>query len=408
VKAGGVSSVVDLDEAAAWLAPHFEAAVMRQRSSDVALAVWQSGGIDSSLVNAACQPPRPRALTVSSGNTSFDESGAASIICTHLESTLETIPLEASRGDAATTFADLVWHVDGELADSSALAVKMLAAVTKRHATVALSGDGADELFGGYATYGATRLAHRYGGFMPNDLARKLARWSLAASASGASRYSKLDWAGRFFLGMTRRHLAHGEWRRYAMPWDLEGLLGSDVELSVSPFDGYRRAIESARVEDCEGDPASWGQASDLDYYLPGDMLMKVDRMSMAHGVEARVPFLDLEFVARVQEVAAHLRLPVGGQTKPLLRRMLASYGLPTDIVLRKKTGFNVPLASEIRTTYRGVLTELLVDGSYVEPYLDAAYTRRLCAEHLQGSANHGHLLWTLMTFAQWRKHLGQ
>ncbi|MHA6298275.1 asparagine synthase (glutamine-hydrolyzing) [Devosia sp. CAU 1758] len=406
LKAGTPGQQVTIDDAAAWLRPHFEAAVLRQRSSDVPLAVWQSGGVDSSLVNAACGAPRPRALTVGSSNASFDESGPARVISDLLGSSLDVIQLDtdADEAPASDVFADLVWHMDGELADSSALAVKRLSAATKRHATVVLSGDGADELFGGYATYAATRLASRVGHIVPGGPARAAARLLLAQSASGASRYPKLEWVARFLQGLPQGHLAHSEWRRYAMPWDMEGLLGST---GGDPLLDYRMAIADARGLDKAGDPASWGQAADLSYYLPGDMLMKVDRMSMAHGVEARVPFLDLEFVGQLQGMASALRLPSHGETKPLLRRMLASYGLPPEIVKRKKTGFNVPLASELRGRYRTALTDLLIEGSYVEPYLSADYTRNLAREHLVGSGNHAYLLWTLMTFAQWRKHLG-
>jgi asparagine synthase (glutamine-hydrolysing) len=371
----------------------------------VPLALWQSGGVDSALINAASGSPRPKALTVGSRSADFDESREAIAICQHLGTPLEVIELEADTEPADAVFSDLVWHMDGELADSSALAVKKLSAATRRHATVVLSGDGADELFGGYATYEATRLASRMGRAVPAGLSHGVGRLLLGRTGSAASRYPALEFAGRFLQGLSQGHLAHAEWRRYAMPWDLEGLMGSAQPDALS---GYRAAIAAARVDEPSGDPASWGQASDIAYYLPGDMLMKVDRMSMAHGLEARVPFLDLEFAARTNEVAAELRLPQKRQTKPLLRRMLARYGLPEAITERRKTGFNVPLAKELRTTYRGVLTRLLIDGDYVEPYLRADPVRLLARQHLAGTANHAYLLWTLMTFAQWRMHLGR
>ncbi|UXN74094.1 asparagine synthase (glutamine-hydrolyzing) [Devosia sp. A8/3-2] len=396
---------INLDDAAEWLLPHFEAAVTRQRASDVPLALWQSGGVDSALINAASGSPRPRALTVGNSHADFNESNEASAICEQLGTPMEVIHLEDSSEAAGTVFSDLVWHMDGELADSSALAVKKLSAATKRHATVVLSGDGADELFGGYATYQATRLAGRFGRAIPAQLSQPISRWLLGRTGSAVSRYPTLEFAGRFIRGLSQGHLAHAEWRRYAMPRDLERLTGSTNSEALR---GYRAAIDAARIGDPAGGPAARGRASDIGYYLPGDMLMKVDRMSMAHGLEARVPFLDLEFVTRVAEVAAQTRLPHRGQTKPLLRRMLAKYGLPATITQRKKTGFNVPLAAELRSTYRGVLTQLLIDGDYVEPHLRVDHVRLLARQHLAGTANHAYLLWTLMTFAQWRMHLGR
>lgn len=405
VAEAGRGRPIDLDAAAEWLLPHFEAAVTRQRTSDVPLALWQSGGVDSALINAASGSPRPTALTVGSSRADFDESSEASAICRHLGTPQEVIHLESDTGPADTAFSDLVWHMDGELADSSALAVKKLSAATRRHATVVLSGDGADELFGGYSTYGATRLASRFGKSVPTPLSQAMGRFLLDRTGSATSRYPALEFAGRFIQGLSQGHLAHAEWRRYAMPWDLESLTGSAQPEALG---GYRAAIDAARMGSPSRDPASWGQASDIAYYLPGDMLMKVDRMSMAHGLEARVPFLDLEFTARTSEVAAQLRLPQRRQTKPLLRRMLSRYGLPSAITQRKKTGFNVPLAAELRTTYRPVLKRLLIDGDYVEPHLRADPVRLLARQHLAGTANHAYLLWTLMTFAQWRMHLGR
>ena len=398
-----------LDSAAAWLKPKFEDAVSRQRAADVPLAVWQSGGIDSSLVNAACRPPRPRPLTVSSQHEDFDELPDAQRVAQTLGQEIEAVSLRDGEQSADKTFADLVWHMDGELADSSALAVKHLSAATKPYATVVLSGDGADEYFGGYATYAATELAARFGAFAPQRLTQTLAQWCLSQAASGNQRYPKIEWAGRFFQGLPQAELAHAEWRRYAMPWQLRELwVDAELAAVADPLADYRQAIADARSEAPGAKPAQWGQTSDIAYYLPGDMLMKVDRMSMAHGLEVRVPFLDLEFLAAADELSPTLRLPAGRETKPLLRRMLERYGFPASITQRKKTGFNVALAKELRTTFKPVLTTLLLDGDFVEPMLRADRVCRLCRDHLDGTANHAYLLWTLMTFAQWRKHLGQ
>ncbi|MCD1266820.1 asparagine synthase (glutamine-hydrolyzing) [Shinella sumterensis] len=388
------------------LKAQFEAAVMRQRVSDVPLAVWQSGGIDSSLVNAACSTPRPRSLIFASDVGDFDESSDASLVATHLKSEAVVASFHDDE-EPAETFSSVVWHMDGELADSSALAVKKLSAATKPHATVVLSGDGADELFGGYATYGATRLASRLAAFTPQAPSQWMARQLLAKNNTASMRYPAMELAGRFLQGLPLGPHAHAEWRRYGMPWDLRDIASSEMRDVID--DGaraYYAAIDTGRGRSSSADPASWGQDADLSYYLPGDMLMKVDRMSMAHGLEVRVPFLDIEFIKYTSHIAGSLRLPNGKRTKPVLRDLAVSYALPAAITERQKTGFNVPLAHRLRTDYRSVITDLLVREDYVSPYLNPNAVRRLVSEHLSGKTNRAYLLWTLMTFAQWRRHL--
>lgn len=390
----------------ASLRHEFEAAVTRQRVSDVPLAVWQSGGIDSTLVNAACSVPRPRSLIFASDVEDFDESDEGQLIAKHLGSDFNLATFESNEGPA-DTFASVVWHLDGELADSSALAVKNLSAATRRFATVVLSGDGADELFGGYSTYRATRIASRVGAYVPKAISHAISRRLLDRNGSAQARYPALEFAGRFLQGIPFGHHAHAEWRRYGMPWILNEIASSELRDALNASaDPYHAAIDEAQTLYPDVEPTSWGQAADLSYYLPGDMLMKVDRMSMAHGLEVRVPFLDLKFIDYVSGLDPSLRLPSGKTTKALLREMASSYGLPASITKRKKTGFNVPLAHRLRTDYRSVMTSLLMDEDYVSPYLKPDAVRRLVAEHLGGETNHAYILWTLMTFAQWRLHL--
>jgi asparagine synthase (glutamine-hydrolysing) len=390
----------------ASLRSEFEAAVTRQRVSDVPLAVWQSGGIDSTLVNAACSVPRPRSVIFASDVKDFDESEEGQLIAKHLGSDVNLATFK-SEEQPEDTFASVVWHLDGELADSSALAVKRLSAATRPFATVVLSGDGADELFGGYSTYGATRLASRFGTYVPKSISHRMSRILLDRNGASQARYPAFEFAGRFLQGMPFGHHAHAEWRRYGMPWVLDEIASSEVKDALnSGADPYHAAINNAQARYPDVDPTSWGQAADLSYYLPGDMLMKVDRMSMAHGLEVRVPFLDLQFIDYVSALDPDLRLPIGGVTKRLLREMASSFGLPSSITQRKKTGFNVPLAHRLRTDYRSVMKSLLLDEDYVSPYLRPDAVRRLVADHLDEKTNHAYILWTLMTFAQWRLHL--
>ena len=382
----------------------FEAALDRQRVSDRPLAVWQSGGIDSTLISAACRSPRPELISVRFREADFDESAAAASVASHLGATLRLIDVEDPQ-DPAAEFASIVHHLDGEIADSSALAVGRLAAATRPHATVVLSGDGADETFGGYPTYAASALAARVGAVVPTALAHPLARLAFRAAGGATDRYPVFDRVGRLLQGLPRGRTAHAEWRRYAMPWTLRSLLGSALRplAEWDPLSDYRAGGDGAGPSAAER-----ALAADFSYYLPSDLLVKTDRMSMMHSVEVRTPFLDLEFLEAVRRIPAARRLPARGRTKPLLRDLAAeAYGIDAALSRRPKTGFNVPVASLLRGRFREVMQTLLMREDHVSPYLDAGATRRLVGDHLSGRGNHGYVLWTLMTFAEWRRSTG-
>lgn len=395
-------------ESARFLRPLFEHAVRNQSVSDAPLAVWQSGGVDSSLISAATSTPKLPSFVFSTKADGYDEVADAKLAADHVASPLTIISTAEPRVTPEELFSKIVWHLDGEIADSSALAVYQLAEATIPHARVVLSGDGADEVFGGYATYNATRISAALGSYFPGIATQNMSKLLFWLSASSRQRYPKLDWAGRFFQGLQEGVNGHAHWRRYAMPWQISKLFRQEqLDEIGNGLQDYYSAISSAKETFAGADPALLGQYADIEHYLPGDMLIKVDRMSMAHGLEVRVPFLDGELLAQIAKTPVDHRLPANSTTKPILRELMREYGFNERLVSRRKTGFNIPLSQMIRENYRALLVDLLCKRDLLEPYLNQEYVIQLCDEHLQKKANHAYLLWSIMTFAEWRSLLG-
>ena len=233
-------------------------------------------------------------------------------------------------------------HFDGQVADESAGPLLLLTAELRRNATVALSGDGADEFFGGYPTYRATRLAQRFGGAIPVAVARSLGKMMYAASAANKTRLPATALLSRFLLGLAAGgSFAHAEWRRYIPEFLLPRLYGSALKqlANVSPMSGYRAAIENA-----EG-PTLLDRCliADQTWHLPAGLLMKTDAMSMANGVEIRVPFLDRRVMELSGACSLDLIVQPNGPTKPLLRKALR------ERARRRRSGTRRSAASTIR-----------------------------------------------------------
>jgi len=271
---------------------------------------------------------------------------------------------------------------------------------------VALSGDGADEFFGGYSTYRASRLAERFGSMIPEGVARTVGRWSYASSGANETRLPATALLSRFLLGVASGGpYAHAEWRRYVPEFLVPRLYGPALRhlAAQSPMAGYRAAIEQADgptlLDRC--------LIADQTYHLPTGLLMKTDAMSMVNGVEIRVPFLDRRIMEFSGRCALDLLVPLRGPSKPLLRNALRHKGASAKITDAPKQGFNNPLAGLLRGPLRQ-LCESVFERSLdiFEPYLQPDVVRQLWRNHANKSANHAYALWPLLTFALWRSQL--
>lgn len=392
--------------------PLWRETVERTLISDVPVGLLLSGGIDSSLIAAGL--PRgaiDTAVTVGFDDRSYDETALAAAVARafnlpHSITGLDGADPGGEAGDVAAQFRKVALAFDGQLADSSGLAFYQACRRGRSFAPVLLTGDGADELFAGYETYAASRYAARFGHAVPAPIAAALAgalRWMGRAGESRLSTWEKL---GRFFAGLAAGgpELAHAQWRRYLFADWITVLYSGDMRriAAANPLAGYEAALRGAG-----GSIFDRCLVADQAFYLPGDMLMKADIMSMAHGLEIRVPFLEpavIDFAAGLPE--AHL-FPGGGPPKRLLRAALARLGGPEEVVTGGKKGFNVPVARLLRGGLCELGERLLVrEADRLAEWFDPAGLRALWTAHQARQGDHGFALWALLTFAVWREEL--
>jgi asparagine synthase (glutamine-hydrolysing) len=395
-----------LEEAVDAFLPLFDRVVSDQLISDVPVGILQSGGIDSSLVAwSVAKRAKVPLLTASFAEESHDESKAAALVAQQTALPHRIVAIHEDP-DPAATLRRVVHHFDGQVADESAGPLLLLTAELRRTATVALSGDGADEFFGGYPTYRATRMAQRFGGAIPAGVARSLGKMTYAAFGANETRLPATALLSRFLLGIAAGGaLAHAEWRRYIPQFLLPRLYGDALRhlADVSPMTGYRAAIERA-----DG-PALLDRCliADQTWHLPAGLLMKTDAMSMANSVEIRVPFLDRRIMELSGACSLDLIVQPGGPTKPLLRSALRHEGASPTIWNAPKRGFNNPLSGLLRGALRP-LSETIFENSpdLFAPYLAPDAVRGLWREHADLKTNHAYALWPLLTFALWRSEL--
>jgi asparagine synthase (glutamine-hydrolysing) len=289
--------------------------------------------------------------------------------------------------DAIDLVERLVWFHDQPFGDSSAIPTFLLSEMTAQHVTVALAGDGGDELFAGYERFIGGVAAQTYER-LPR-LARRAVEGALAvAPAERIAVVPKLQrFAARAGAGMPT---AFRQWISYVPDEDTRALTGSANGWGVADYEAaWERTAGDATLDRL--------LALNLETYLLDDLLVKVDRMSMAHALEVRSPFLDHQLV----EFAAALRpsFKARGLTLKRVLRDAVRPVLPPEILTRGKRGFGVPLDRWFRTDLRSYAEGMLLgDGSRVRSHLDAGALERIVGEHMAGARNNGHTLWTLLT----------
>ena len=361
--------------------------------SDVPVGVLLSGGIDSSALTAlAAQESHEPVRTFSIGfeERSFDELGDARLVAERYGTQHRELVL---RPDAALLLPALAEAFDEPFADSSALPTYLVSQLAAQDVKVALSGEGGDELFGGYYTYVADQLALRAGG------AARLARPLVERLPTSTARASFDYKAKRFVRGAHLPPLErHHAWKEIFSPEARAELTGR--RHAFDPVDLYR-----ARFAETEGaEPLARLQDVDLGIYLVDDLLVKTDRASMAHSLEARVPFLDPAVTNFAAALPAKHRVH-GLRKKVLLRKAVAPL-VPREIVRGKKRGFSIPAAAwlrgELEPFARETLSaETLRRQGYFRPEAVAALLDR----HVAGKEDLSRQLWGLLAFTLWHEH---
>ncbi len=390
----------DASRAAARLRTLMTEAVQRRLIADVPLGAFLSGGLDSSIVvgvmsGLAREPVRTFSIGFA-GDPQFDETSYARLVADHFRTRHTEFIVQPS---AVQLLERLVWHYDGPFADSSAIPTYLLSKLTKEHVTVALTGDGGDELFAGYLRFAATLYSERVPAWIRHGAHRVLS--TLPEWGNHRSRFRQLQkFAAGASLPCADRLI---RWVSVCYE-DLPKLLPSQRALRPRR-PGALDALEPHLARCAHASPLSRLLYLNLKTYLLDDLLVKMDRCSMAHALEARSPFLDRALLEYAFSLPDALKLR-GFTTKALLRQAFAPM-LPKAVLGRRKMGFGVPLrrwfAGELRAF---VHDALLSRGARAGRYVDLAYVRQLYDAHVSGRADHAHRLWTLLTFEVWLRNL--
>jgi len=370
--------------------------VERQLVADVPLGAFLSGGVDSSLIAAAMG--EVSTFSIGFDDPSYNELPWSEKVSRHLGTRHRT---EVIQPDALQLFDRLMHFMDDPIGDFSIFPTYLVSRMAREDVTVVLSGDGGDELFGGYETYVAQEKA-RLWRRIPGFVRRGLIGPALRAIGPGRQKKGWLNKARRFAEGAAYDEgLGHARWRLFAGQALRETLLTPEALRAMpTPPESH---VEQLFEEAGERSELDRGLYVDLKSYLVDNCLVKVDRMSMACSLEARVPFLDHELVELAFCVPDRLKLD-GAQTKPLLKR-IAACQLPPECVYRPKEGFSIPIKHWLFSSM-ATLTEELLDAGRIrrEGIFRVESVERLKSEHRSGRENHSHILWSLIVFQEWRR----
>jgi asparagine synthase (glutamine-hydrolysing) len=377
--------------------------------SDVPLGLFLSGGLDSASILACMREAIPGSIkTFSIGydapeDQSYNEIKAARLLATHFGTDHTEAVL---RPDVASLLPRVVAGMGEPFADSSAIPTYLVSEVARQSVTVALSGIGGDELFGGYPRYLGLRAAARYAAFP-----RAMRAWI----ASHVAPYLRDGSGGRDVRGRIKRFLLDGyrpldeqylRWTTF-QPAGWDGPLFTDGLDGTVALSSALRHVRTLFQEWPAHDPADRAMGVDLQTYLPDDLLRMGDRMSMVHSLELRVPFCDHHLLAFASSLPAAKKLQ-GWKLKGFMRSALQGI-LPESIIIGKKRGFMLPLARWLREDLHEMSLDLLSNETIRQRgYVHPDYVQWLLAEHHGGRRNFADQLYALMVLELWHQHVAQ
>ena len=390
------------DAAAEALRATLSKAVRSQMMADVPIGLFLSGGIDSSAVGILLRDA-PGGSDVTSFSMGFDDGSynelpyarevAALCGTKHIEGMVTP--------DVASLFDRLIVHLDEPFADVSLFPTYLVSRMASERVKVVLTGDGGDELFGGYDAYEAEALAGKWAGLLPERAARAADR-VLSMVPPTEQKKGLVNKAQRFVDGLAHApaSIAHYRWMTFLNAGDKaqlytpafqQGLVSSDVYAPV------REALDRSRSTDL----LNRQLYADLSIYLADDILVKVDRMSMATSLETRAPFLDVDVMELAFSMPGRLKIH-NGRRKHVVKQAMRGL-LPDRILNRKKEGFSIPMKQWLKRELRPLMDRLLeperlARRGFVEP----AAVAKMIDEHCAGRANHAHVLFSLMVFERW------
>lgn len=378
------------EDVAEELRAHLMESVKLHMVSDVPVGAFLSGGTDSSAVVAAMSAMgsgRVKTFSIGFQDKGFNELPYAKMVAEQFGTDHHELVLEP---DVMEILKDLAWDLDEPFGDSSAIPTYMVSKLAAQHVKVVLSGDGGDELFAGYTSYVIERRERR-ARFLPSGIKKAFG----IVSGAMPDGMSGKRWLHHFSLPGAERYLDAGTLFKQA---DRQRVLTREVQTCLVKGETERTRIE--RLKRGTGHWLSELQSMDLDYYLPLDILTKVDRMSMAHSLEARVPLLDHKFVEFAARIPVEMKL-IQGRTKHIFVRSLRGL-LPDRVLDRPKQGFAVPLGSWLRKHLGELMRDTILSQTCRDRgVFDVAAIEALVRRHEQGRALDSQL-WTLISFELW------
>ena len=389
-------------EAADALRGTLTRAVRSQMMSDVPVGVFLSGGIDSSAV-AVLMHGTPAGQPISSFSMGFDDGSYNELpFARQIAGLCGTRHFEGLvTPDVAGLFDKLVVHMDEPFADVSMFPTYLVSQMASEHVKVALTGDGGDELFGGYDAYQAQALAARWAGLAPGIAIRAL-DGVLDLVPPTSKKKGLVNKSRRFVSGLAGApaDIAQYRWMTFLSAASKERLYSGMFKDALVSSDVYQ-PVRSALSRYGHSDLLNRQLYADLAVYLADDILVKVDRMSMATSLETRAPLLDADVMELAFSMPGDLKIR-GGQRKYILKQSLRDL-LPDAIIDRRKEGFSIPMKNWLRRELAPMMEQLLApERLRSRGLVDPAEVRRLMDEHRAGRANHAHVLFSLMVFERW------
>ncbi|MDZ7400007.1 MAG: asparagine synthase (glutamine-hydrolyzing) [candidate division KSB1 bacterium] len=391
------------DQLKAQLRDLLQDAVRLRLVSDVPLGAFLSGGIDSSTIVALmAQVMKEPVKTFSIGfeDSTYNELHYARMIAEKFKTDHHEFIIKP---DAVELSDTLLKFLDEPFGDFSIFPTYLVSKMARQYVTVVLSGDGGDELFAGYDTYIADKIARKYYQQLPNALRNGLLPKVLNWIPPSSKKKGLINRAKRFVEGMkVPEQLEHVRWMIFLQQAEKERLYASDIKSGLMGIDPYKFIKNYfANVSQNGTDAINRQMYVDVKTYLVDDILVKVDRMSMATSLEARAPFLDYRFVELAASIPGELKMQ-GKKTKVILKQAMEDL-LPHEILYRGKEGFSIPIKNWLKKELKPLMMDTLAPEKLKrEGFFNPDYVQQLIKQHLNGAENHSHRLWALIIFGRW------
>ncbi|MCU0643736.1 MAG: asparagine synthase (glutamine-hydrolyzing) [bacterium] len=378
-------------------------AVKIRLMSDVPLGAFLSGGVDSSsIVALMAQVMDQPVKTFSIGfeDSTYNELEYARLIAKTFKTDHHEFIIKP---DAVELSDTLLKYLDEPFGDFSIFPTYLVSKMAREYVTVVLSGDGGDELFAGYDTYIADKIAKKYYSRLPHGLRNGVMTKIMDLIPPSSKKKGLINRAKRFVEGTKLpEDLHHTRWMIFLQEAEKDLLYSREMNSGILEKDSYKFIRNYfSNVAYNGSDEINKQMYVDLKTYLVDDILVKVDRMSMATSLEARVPFLDYRFVEFAATIPGEYKMQ-GKKTKVILKQAMEEL-LPKEILYRGKEGFSIPIKNWLKKELKPLMMDTLAPEKIKrEGFFNSEYIDKLVNEHLKGAENHSHRLWALIIFGRW------